>query len=886
MSFQQRFFFLLVLLLSFNSFAQVKVTGTVVDKKKQAIESATVYVKKANLTLTGNELETKTDKDGNFLLILEPGKWFFTIIYGEDRTEKEITILNQSTFELEAFRLEITGVGNVVVNVRGQDIEGITPIPRTDIRKLPILNFERFLVLTQAGVNSNNELTANYNVRGGNYDENLVYVNGFLINRPFLTRAGQQEGLSFVNSALVEDIYFSSGGFRTMYGDKLSSVLDIYYKSPDSLRASAMASLLGVEAHIEDRLGKHDRFRYLFGARYRANGYLLNSLPTKGNYNPVFWDVQSVTTYDMTEKWKWQTIAHLSSNTYQFAPQTQKTDFGTANEAYSFNIYFDGQEKTNFLTTTFGTSFNYTNSREINTFKSNTFLTFFHTDEKESFDIQGQYFLNELETDPSKEEFGDSIAVLGVGTFLNHARNVLKANIYSIYNQSSYDFKTKNEDNKNQLKFGAGWELHQFADQLSEWRLLDSAGFSVPNSNPNTIELLETIKGNLNLENQKSHAFIHQHLVWKNKQTNFHVQKTIKYKDSLKTERELIKEDTIQVATSTLELDYGLRVIHTLFNNELMFTPRASLTFTPKTYVYHEGKFIRRLVKFRLSSGVYYQPPFYREFRTFEGGINPNVKSQKSLHFVLGNDFTFYMWHRAKPFKLTTELYYKYLWDVNPYEIDNVRTRYYAENTAKGYATGFDATLNGEFIPGLMSFFKIGLLSTKEDLRDDFYYDYFNASGEKIIFGSSEDQDIVDSARVEPGMIRRPTDQLLNIGVLFQDHFPNIPQLSAQVGITFGSRLPYGPPDRSRYKDTLTIKSYFRVDFGMTYDILQNKKIEDRKKLFKKMESLSLSLEVFNLLGINNVLSKQWIQDVSGKYYPVPNYLTQRRFNVKLVVKI
>jgi hypothetical protein len=881
----KQFFLFIFLFCSASTFAQVIVTGTVIDKKKQAIQSATVFAVKVNRTLTDNEFETTTDKNGEYSLSLASGKWIFTIIYGEDRTEKTITIPNQANFEVDPIKLEITEIGDVVIKTKGGDIEGVSPIPHVNLRTLPILNFERFLVLTQAGVNSNNELTANYNVRGGNYDENLVYVNGFLINRPFLTRAGQQEGLSFVNTSLVEDIYFSSGGFRTIYGDKLSSVLDIYYKNPDSLRASAMASLLGVEAHIEDKVGKHERLRYLFGARYRANGYLLNSLPTKGNYNPVFWDAQLVTTYDMTEKWKWQTIAHLASNTYQFAPETQKTDFGTANEAFAFNIYFDGQEKTNFITSTVGTSFNFDNLKEKRRFTSNTFLTYFRTNEKESFDIQGQYFINELETDPSKEEFGDSIAVLGVGTFLNHARNVLTANIYSIYNQSTRDFVTKNENNKHQLKFGAGFEIHQFQDQLSEWRMLDSAGYSVPNNNPNTIELFETIKGNLNLENQKSYAFVHERWLWKKAISNKIVSKVFTYKDSLNVQRELTKSDTIENTTSTFELDYGLRAIYTLYNNEFMLTPRTSITFTPAAYVYHEGKFIRRLVKFRFSSGLYYQPPFYREFRTFEGGINPAVRAQKSFHVVLGNDFTFYMWHRAKPFKLTTELYYKYLWDINPYEVDNVRTRYYAENMAKGYATGFDATLNGEFIPGLMSFFKVGILSTKEDIKDDFYYDYYNAAGEKIVFGISEDQEISDSVRVEPGFIRRPTDQLLNVGVLFQDHFPGLPQLSAQVGITYGSRLPYGPPDRSRYKDTLTIKSYFRVDFGMTYDVLMKKPIETRKSLFKKMESLSLSLEVFNLLGINNVLSKQWIQDVSGKYYSVPNYLTQRRFNLKLVVK-
>ncbi|AEA44653.1 TonB-dependent receptor plug domain-containing protein [Fluviicola taffensis] len=872
--------FLVVFLLVFMPltvlWSQVQVTGNVQDKGKLALPNIQV------LFLLGKDtLKTVTDKNGRFQIQLLPTKYGVIAQYdNENEYRKNVLIPNVDSFSLDPIVFNF-GLIEIDINKSRAEVNGLDKIPQIDLQKQVLGGVERMLVLTQAGVNSNNELTSNYNVRGGNYDENEVYVDGFLINRPFLTRSGQQEGLSFINTALVEDIYFSSGGFQSMYGDKLSSVLDILYKKPDSLRISVMASLLGVEAHIEDQLGKHNRFQYLFGARYRANGYLLNSLPTKGNYNPVFWDAQALTTYTINEHWSWTMLGHVSSNTYQFAPQTSKTDFGTANEAYSFNIYFEGQEKTKFLTSTVGTSLNYTSKK----YQGKTFFTYFRSDERENFDILGEYYINELETDPSKEEFGDSIAVLGVGGFLNHARNKLNADIFSFYHDGTVTFKTKRETSKHWLKVGAKLQIDHFTDVLSEWKLVDSTGYSQVDNPTDEVDLYETIKSKLQLDNQRYSAYVQDRWEWRKVRNTIPVSKTIKYKDSLGNIKERIVRDTIDSGKSSLVLDYGIRGTYTSFNDEGFITPRLSLTFTPVKYVYQKGQFVRRGVRYRLATGLYYQPPFYREFRTFTGGINQNVKSQKSAHFVLGMDYSFFMMKREAPFKFTAEAYYKYLWDVNPYEVDNVRTRYFANNDAVAYAAGLDLNLNGEFVPGLMSFFKLGFLTTKEDIKGDYYYNYYNAAGEKIIAGYSDDQVVVDSARVNPGYIRRPTDQHVTVGVMFQDHMPGLQQLTCQVGITYGSRLPYGPPDHSRYKDTLTMKAYFRVDMGMSYDILYRKPGKTRKFL-RKMESAIISFEVFNLLGVNNVLSKQWIQDVSGKYYSIPNYLTQRRFNVKLIVRI
>jgi hypothetical protein len=751
-----------------------------------------------------------------------------------------------------------------------------------EIEKLPPLNLkgivglERTLTLTTAAT-SNNELTSNYNVRGGNYDENLVYVNGFQVFRPFLTRSGQQEGMSFIHSSLVEDVRFSAGGFAANYGDRLSSVLDINYKTPTAFHASAMASLLGVEAHIEEAVNQ--RFNFLVGARYRSNGYFLNTLPTKGAYNPVFADAQILTNYQLNEYWTWSFLGHFSTNAYRFAPQTAQSDFGTANEAYRLMIYFEGQENSNFQTLMGGTSLKYAKDRT----KLEFYASAFQSDEREYFDILGQYYINELETDPSKEEFGDSIATLGVGGFLNHARNQLKAQILSVYHNGSYLFAdgfvndNKTKKRYSELSWGIQGQADHFQDQLNEWRLIDSSGYSLPQTQPDSIVLFETIKGQLQLDGFRANAYAQ----WSNSWTKVNRQKIVTgyYK---RDGKQFSWTDTLDISTRKLNLQVGLRGGYTSVNKEPYFTPRISFSYAPAAYMWQNGQTVRRGLLFKFSSGLYYQPPFYREFRTFDGQLALGVQAQKSLHVVAGSEFMFQMWGRETPFKLTTELYYKYLWDLNPYEIENVRTRYYANNNAVGYAYGLDINVHGEFVEGIQSFFKLGLLSTKEDIKDDQYTIFYNAAGERIIFGYSEDQTIVDSTVVLPGYIPRPTDQWLTFGALVQDQMPGYEAFKVQMGLQYGSRLPYGPPDFTRYKDTLRLRSYFRVDLGFSYDLL-HKRTEAKmgKKGWQSLDQALISLEIFNILGVNNVLSKQWIQDVQGKFYSVPNYLTQRLFNLK-----
>jgi hypothetical protein len=874
-----RLLVILFLLSSFQLLAQqVRVSGRCVDKKGTAIDLVKIQLDKStDQAIFSNEkgdFEFNARANDSLKVQFQSGEFIEIRSY---------LIPNQPKFILGNIKFPFIIQQEVNVKASLSDPFEIPKLPYYDLQKLPNASVERSLVYTTAA-SSNNELTSNYNVRGGSYDENLVYVNGFSIYRPFLTRSGQQEGMSFINSALVKSIRFSAGGFDAQYGDKLSSVLDIEYKTPSVFRGSAMASMLGIEAHAEQKVSS--RFNYLVGARYRSNGYFLNSLPAQGGYNPVFWDAQFLTNYELTENLSWSVIGHFSSNTYQFSPQTQETDFGTANEAYRFKIYFDGQELTRFQTMMGGTALKWRVNKRT---KLDFYTTVFNTNEKEAFDIQGQYYINQLETDPSKENYGDSIAVLGIGTFLNHARNQLTATIVNVYHNGQFVIKNKYIDSdrfnyrNHALNWGVNYQHDVFNDKLSEWKMIDSAGYSLPQASPNQVELLETIKGKLALESYRLTGFLQGNFAWSKTKRDFVAVASKKFKIDGKR---VVKtfSDTIRESNSKWALNIGSRVGYTSANQEFFVTPRISVTFIPRLYMVRNGQVRRRDVAFRLATGLYYQPPFYREFRTFDGQLNLNVKAQKSFHIVAGSDLFFNMWNREVPFKFTAEAYYKYLWDVNPYEIENVRTRYYADNNAVAYAYGVDLNVHGQFIEGIESFFKVGIMSTKEDILNDSYKEFYNAAGEKIIFGYSEDQTVVDSATIFPGYIPRPTDQFLNFGALVQDRMPGYESFSVQMGLQYGTPLPYGPPDPSRFKDTLRMSSYFRVDIGFSYDFLYKKKV--KKNFFSKnFTDAILSFEVLNLMGINNILSKQWIQDVEGKYYSIPNYLTQRRFNLKMIVR-
>ena len=752
--------------------------------------------------------------------------------------------------------MHLTPVDEVRVVASRIDLEPIKPPPAG---RIPTVtgNFEDFMKSTFIGVSSANELSSTYNVRGGNYDENLIYVNDIEIYRPFLARSGQQEGLSFIHSDLIDNIQFSAGGFDAKYGDKLSSVLDIKYKTPTRTRASILASLMGVHTHFEGRT-KNRRLTYLVGARYRNNSYVLNSLQTKGDYRPVFGDAQALLTWRQTPSFRIQFLGHYSSNTYRVVPENRETAFGVINDAKKFTVFFDGQEITQFRTMTGALSLIW----DVRDHTRIKFITSaFRSLETESFDVQGQYWLDDLETDLGSEDFGETAFNRGVGTFLNHARNRLEATVANAYIKG----ETKVSD-RHLLYYGAKYQREQFVDKLSEWQMIDSSGFSIPQGPSDQIVLAEVLKADLSISSNRYSAYVQDVFT---KPTT----KTVTFNDS-----------TFE-SQSFWRVAGGVRAQYWDFNNQVVVSPRGKISFKPRWYYLRNDSIVRRDAELRFSTGVYYQPPLYRELRTFEGTINPEVLAQRSIHFVLGGHTTFDIWQR--PFKLIGEAYYKHLDFINPYEIDNVRIRYHAENKATGYAYGLDFKLNGEFVPGVESWAKISYLRTEEDITNDFYYTYFNSDGDSILFGFTANDEPVDSVLKNPGYIPRPADQRITFGLFFQDQMPKWPEFKVQLNLVFGTALPYGPPDHDRYKDVLRTPWYRRVDIGFSRDLLGAKA---RKRLkpdsfWHNVQDMWVSVEVFNLLNINNTVSYTWIKDVNNLRHPIPNFLTGRRLNVKFVCK-
>ena len=858
---------------SFFTFAQfTEFQGKCIGKNKNALQGVIITCNSCTQESISNEKGEYKIRSSQIDTLVVRYK------FNDETKEVRYPVETINSYDLPIIRFDVKTTNQINLNQNVRDPFEIDYLKPLDYRKITS-SVEKSLVFSTPAV-SNNELTSNYNVRGGNFDENLIYVNGFLIYRPFLTRSGQQEGMSFIHSSLVNSIQFSAGGFQSKYGDRLSSVLDISYKSPDSLEGSITASLLSTELFLGQRI--NHRFNYILGARYRSNGYLLNALPTQGAYNPVFSDAQFMSSYYLNENTELMFLGHLSSNNFRFQPQTQETDFGVANEAYTFKVYFEGQEQTKFQNAFGGMALKHHANKHL---KLEFYSSLFYSNEKEYFDVLGQYFINQLETDPSKEEYGDSIAVLGVGSFLNHGRNKLNAYIFNAYHDGifEYDPIVKNQKIiKNTWLWGLNYQRDIFEDTLSEWRYIDSAGYSLPQNNPEIVELMEVIKNSANVQGNRISGYLQFNHEKSALKKNFPVK-------VINTERQgdkIIKHtvhDTINESASRIALSFGTRYGYTEINKEFYLTPRFMISYFPRKYMMLNNKLIRRNVRYHFSTGLYYQPPLYREFRYFDGTLNLQVQSQKSIHSIIGADYFFQLWGRNTPFKFSAEAYYKYLWNVNPYEIDNVRTRYYANNDAVGYAYGFDAHINGEFVKGIESFFKMGLMSVKENLLNDSVIYFYNEDGERILFGYSENQIVADSATVFPGFIPRPTDQWLNVGTLIQDNMPGLEQFSVQMGLQYGARLPYGPPDRERFRDTLRLKSYFRVDIGFSYDFMKSAK---RTNIIAKrnIKEAALSLEVFNLLGIRNVLSKQWIQDVNGTFFSVPNYLTNRRINLKLII--
>ena len=673
------------------------------------------------------------------------------------------------------------------------------------------------ILKTLPGVSSANELSAQYSVRGGNFDENLVYVNGIEVYRPFLIRSGQQEGLSFVNTDMVSNILFSAGGFEAKYGDKMSSVLDIKYKNPIQNKASIKLGLLGGSAHFEG-LNNNGRFSYILGVRNKSNQYLLNSLDTEADYQPRFTDIQTLLNYQLNTNWDISFLANISSNEYKMIPNDRETEFGTVNEALKLRIYFEGQELDKYETYFGAISSKYQPNTKLNLqFTGSIFKTF----EQENFDIIGEYWLYQLDNNLGSEDFGDIAFDRGVGKYINHARNNLNATVSNLSHNGSYN----NESGS--FNWGIKLQKEEIDDNISEWQLIDSAFFNYPHPNDNIggdsdpnqeIILNELLKTQINLVSYRNSGYVQ-------------VSKDIK----------------------NISLKVGTRGSYWSFNEEFIMSPRLSFAYAP---------FWEKDVVFRAATGLYYQSPFYKELRSTSGELNYNIKSQKSVHFVIGSDYLFYNWGR--PFKWITEIYYKKLENLIPYKVDNVRIQYLSNELSNGYATGIDMKINGEFVPGVESWASLSIMKTEEDIVGD---TKLNTSGNEV----------------EVGYIPRPTDQRVNFSMFFQDYIPGNPNYKMHLNFIYGTGLSFGPPKSEKFQDILRIPDYRRVDIGFSAVIKQETK-KSRFKFLNLFNSIWISAELFNLLDINNTVSYLWISDINGREYAVPNYLTSRQINTKLII--
>lgn len=832
----------------FSLLAMLLCTTLVLAQNTGVSQNATIYGKVKSddgspmegviIGVPGISASTTTKTGGMYELSVPANKELMVVYYYSISYEKDTVWIKLDPSEGKEINVELKPnvMVEVVVENKRERHTNIVNIDPKNATVLPSPNSDISGILkTLSGVSSNNELSTQYNVRGGNYDENLVYVNDIQIYRPFLVRSGQQEGLSFPNADLIENIKFSAGGFEARYGDKMSSVLDITYKKPREFAGTATASLLGGALHFEGRT-KNRRFEYLFGARHRTNRYVLGSLDTKGQYFPNFTDAQTMLNYKLNSNWEWTTLVHYSRNKYTFIPEDRLTQFGTINSALQLAVYFDGQEVNSFETGLGAFSFNYLS--EDGRLKLKFITSGFNSLESETFDVEGAYRLQELENNFGSDDLGKARADIGVGGYLNHARNYLDAIVANAEHKGTFT-----EENRS-MAWGLKYQREMINDEISEWNMVDSAGFSTPQFPSDEIQLRDVVKTTIDLNSNRYSGYF-QH-GW------------------------FFDGDSTQHA-----ITLGGRFNYWDLNEEFIFSPRATYSFKPNW---------KRDFLFRVSGGAYHQPPFYRELRDLNGVINRNVKAQKSYHAVIGADYNFKAWGR--PFKYVGEIYYKHLDDLVPYEIDNVRIRYYADNIAHGYATGIDMKVAGEFVKDVESWFSLSIMQTREDIENDFYYEYYNAAGEQIT-PVVEDQVIADSMRFEPGYIPRPTDQRVNVGIFFQDYVPKVPSLKMHLNFLFGTGLPFGPPSFERYKDTLRIPPYRRVDIGFSYELLSEKakKKMKEKSPFKHLKSAWLSVEVFNLLQVSNTISYLWVTDVNNRQYAVPNFLTARQLNVKLIVK-
>lgn len=790
----------LLLLIASAGYAQVKIFGKVIDAEEQPIEFATVRI-------AGTAVGATTGLDGSYNLSVAESdtiEIIFTCIGYKEHKQKLISPsgnvnvnakLFKTTRELEA--IEVTEYKKQTGGMQTLDAGQLKVGPNASG------NAVEGLLTTIAGVSSKDEMSSQYSVRGGSYDENSVYINGIEVYRPQLISSGQQEGLSIINPSLVGSIEFSTGGFSAEYGDKMSSVLDITYRQPESFEGNVAASLMGAEAAIGQSTGK---FSQLHGIRYKRNTTLLSSLETKGEYDPSFFDYQTNLRLKLNDQWNISFLGNIAMNNYKFTPKTRSTSFGTSQNVKEFTVYFDGKEQDRFETYFGALELNY----DVNKSTGFTLLASgFLTNELVAYDISGEYWLDEAGTNDGENSVGGEI---GVGKYLEHSRNRFQAGVFTL------GLKGHTSLNRHNLQYGLEYRNQQIYDRTSEWELRDSAGYSLPNID-NKLEMIYNLTSKHDLTTNK--------LSW-------YAQDTYR----------------LMVNAGLFTFNGGLRMSYWDFNNEFLVSPRISIGYIPE---------FNNSLSFRLSGGLYYQSPFYKEFRetkTDENGnsyaeLNRDIKSQRSIQLILGGDYTFRALDR--PFKITAEAYYKKLDDIIPYELDNLKIVYSGRNEADGFIAGIDFKFFGQFVPGTDSWFSFSLMKTQENLN-----------GVKV---------------------PRPTDQRYSFGVFFNDYFPKFPKLKFSLKGIISDGFPMTPPQVSRDVSYFRAPAYKRLDIGFQYQLVGGEKDGVRPYNFwRHFKSIWIGVDVFNLFDFSNVSSYYWVTDVNNIQYAVPNYLTRRQFNVNLSV--
>lgn len=781
---------LFVLVSAFSAMAQsFTLSGTVVDAEGNPVELASVAcLSQAKVTMT--------DLKGKFSIVLQSADSVvvrFSMVGYKSRQRVLRNPRGRQTLRIVLSPME--SLDEVVVTERRRQLTQSEQLDIKDTRNSPSTtgNAVEELIQQQAGVSSHNEMSSQYNVRGGSFDENAVYINNVEVYRPFLVRSGQQEGLSVINPDMVGSIAFSTGGFSAKYGDKMSSALDITYRQPTRTEATASVSLLGASAYIGTQ-GK--KFSMSHGLRYKTNKYLVGTLDTDGEYKPDFLDYQTFICFRPNQHWSVDFIGNISENHYTFLPTNRETSFGTLTDVKSFKVYFDGQEKDIFRT--FFGALDITRR-----FGKRTALSLvasaFYTKEQETYDIQGQYWLDDVSNNEN----------IGVGTYMEHARNYLTGHVENL------KLMLKHKTNKHDVEAAVSIKFEKVKENSTEYEMRDSSGYSIPHS-ADRLDLIYSLRSQNEIDSHRLEGYIAD-----------------TYKFATGSERQ-----------SFFTLNYGLRFNHWSFNGETTLSPRASLAIVPA---------FNQDVTFRFATGVYYQAPFYKELRdtsTVNGRtivtLNENIKSQQSIHFVAAFDYRFKM--LSRPFKLTTEAYYKRFHNLIPYNVNNVKVTYYGENLCNGYATGIDFKLYGEFVPGTDSWLTFSLMKTRQTLD-----------------GVS---------------LPLPTDQRYSINLHFTDYFPGTERWKMTLRLAYADGLPFGPPHSGIERMIFRAPAYKRADIGLSYLLAKPK---EQRSWFKNMW---LAADCLNLFGINNVNSYYWVTDVTNNQYAVPNFLTGRRFNVRFTIEM